>query len=121
MLPILFLITLLTSAVLLFWGWFRFFQQPVLRTAPSILSLIGFVLATASGLLALSTIAWAQFHHFLYQDPLLLRIFQLGAILSVGGVLFGVTGLSRRSSLRWHAPASALLMLAFWTVAVSGE
>jgi hypothetical protein len=37
---------------LMVWGWVRWFRRRQLRTLPSILSLIGFTLATASGLLS---------------------------------------------------------------------
>lgn len=36
------------------WGWVRWWKRAQLRTWPSILSLVGFALATASGLLAIS-------------------------------------------------------------------
>jgi len=119
--PILFALAYLASAVLLIWGWLRWLKLPVLHTAPSILSLIGFVLATVSGLLGVSTIAYAKIHQFPFQDPLLLRIFRWGALLSAGGLVFGLAGVWRPSSLRWHAPASAFAMLTFWIVAVLGE
>jgi hypothetical protein len=117
---ILFAVGYLAAPVLLIWGWLRWLKTPN-TTAPSILSLIGFVLATVSGLLALSTIAYAQIHRFPYYDPLLLRIFRWGALLSAGGLVFGLAGVWRPSSLRWHAPASGFAMLTFWIVAASGE
>ena len=54
----------LAAPVLLIWVWLRWLKLPILRTAPSLLSLIGFVLATVSGLLAVSTVAYAQIHRF---------------------------------------------------------
>ena len=83
--------------------------------------LAGFVLATASALLAVSTIAYAQIHHFPYYDPLLLRIFRTGALLSLGGIAFGISGVWRPSSTRWYAPTSAVATLAFWILAAEGE
>jgi hypothetical protein len=117
----LFAVGYLAAPVSLIWGWLRWQKLPMPRTAPSILSLTGFVLATVSGLLAVSTIAYAQIHRFPFYDPLLLRIFRWGALLSAGGLVFGLAGVWRPSSLRWHAPASGFAMLIFWIVAASGE
>jgi hypothetical protein len=85
------------------------------------MSLLGFVLATASAMLAVSAIAYAQVHHFPYYDPLLLRIFAGGALLSIAGIVFGIGGVWRPSSLRWHAPVSGVCMLVFWIMMASGE
>jgi hypothetical protein len=116
-----FVVGYLAAPVLLIWGWLRWLKQPMLRTAPSILSLVGFVLATVSGLLAVSTIAYAQIHYFPFYDPMLLRIFRWGALLSASGLVFGLAGVWRPSPLRWHAAAYGFAMLTFWIVAASGE
>jgi len=121
MVGILAILGYLLSPIMLIWGWSRWASQPKLRTASAILSLCGFLLATASGLLAVSSIAFAQIHHFPYYDPLLLRIFRTGTLLSLGGFAFGVSGVWRASSLRWHAPISAIATLAFWFMAATGE
>ena len=118
---IMFAFGFLGSPIMLIWGWARWRSEPKLRTVPAILSLIGFVLATASAVLAVSTIAVAQFHHFPYYDPALLRIFRWGTFLSLGGIVFGISGVWRQSSLRWHAPVSAAGMLAYWFLAASME
>ena len=56
-----------------------------------ILSLIGFVLATASGLLALSSVVYAHvIGGFPYYDPRLLRIYAWGGVLSLSGIVFGI-------------------------------
>jgi hypothetical protein len=111
----------LVSPVMLVWGWVRWVKLPRPGTIVSVLSLIGFILATASALLAVLTTAYAQIHHFPYYDPLLLRIFRWGVLLSLCGIVFGISGVWRPSSLRWHAPVSGLGMLAFWIMAASGE
>jgi hypothetical protein len=65
--------------VLMFWGWVRWFRRTQPRTLPSILSLIGFTLATASGLLAVSSVLYAHARGgFPYYDPLLMRIYAWG-------------------------------------------
>jgi hypothetical protein len=121
MFGIMFVFGYLGSPIMLIWGWARWLTQPKLRTIPAILSLISFALATAAALLAVSTIAIAQFHHFPYYDPLLLRIFRWGTLLSLGGMVVGVSGVWGRSSLRWHAPVSAAAILTFWILAASFE
>jgi len=45
---------------LMLWGWARWFGRTQPRTVPVILSLIGFTLATASGLLAVSSGLYAH-------------------------------------------------------------
>jgi len=108
--------------IMLIWGWARWVRRPKQRSIASILSLVGFVLATASGLLAASSIVYAQMTHgFPYYDPLLLRIFRTGFLLSLAAIVFGVGGSLGPNSLRWHAPVSAAGMLAFWCVAALGE
>ena len=121
MFVILIAIGYLASPIVLVWGWLRWVRLPKPWTAPSTLSFAGFILATASALLAVATIAYAQVHHFPYYDPLLLRIFRSGALLSLGGIVFGIGGVWRPNSLRWHAPASAACMLTFWIMMASME
>lgn len=111
----------LVSPMVLIWGWVRWVKLPKTRTIVPTLSLIGFILATASALLAVLTTGYAQIHHFPYYDPLLLRIFRWGLLLSLSGIVFGIGGVWRPNSLRWHAPVSGLGMLAFWIMMASAE
>jgi hypothetical protein len=112
----------LLSPAMLTWGWTRWFRQPKVRTVPSILSLMGFVLATCSALVAVAAIAYSlATGGFRYYDPRLMKIFGVGVLLSIGGFFFGVGGLWRPNALRWHAPVSSLATLAFWIVAAQGE
>jgi hypothetical protein len=100
--------------IALVWGWVRWMKRPKDRTAASILSLIGFISASASGvlgiaaiLLALSGAEWAQ--------TIMVRWCLLpGGVLSLLGLLFAIGGIWRRSALRWFAPAGNLATLAFW-------
>lgn len=121
MFVILIAIGYVASPIVLVWGWLRWVRLPKLRTVPSTLSFAGFILATASALLAVAAMTYAQVHHFPYYDPLLLRIFRCGALLSLGGIVFGIGGVWRPNSLRWHAPASAVCMLTFWIIVASME
>jgi hypothetical protein len=104
------------------WGWVRWWKRTQPRTPFSILSLIGFTLATASGLLAISAMLYARaVGGFPFYDPLLLRIYRWGALLSLSGIVFAVIGVWRPSPLRWHAPACAIGTLLFWFAAAMGE
>ena len=112
------LLTILSHGVLppvLVWGWIRWCKRPKLRTIPAIISLVGFIFATASSTLAASSLVYAFFLHFSGGlDPVLYRMFGSGIWISFAGILFGVTGASWQSSLRWHAPVCGLGTLAFW-------
>jgi len=107
---------------LMVWGWARWFGRTQPRTLPAILSLIGFALATASGLLAVSSVVYAHvIGGFPYYDPRLLRIYAWGGVLSLSGIVFGIAGIWRPGPLRWHAPACSLGTLLFWFVSAMGE
>jgi hypothetical protein len=103
-------------------GWVHWGRFKKRLTVFSALSLIGFTLATASGLLAVSSVVYAQTGHgFPYYDPTLLRIFRWGGLLSLSGIVFGVCGTLRPSPLRWYAPGCAAGMLLFWFASAMGE
>jgi hypothetical protein len=93
----------LVPPLLVIWGWNRWALRPNPHTWASNMSLLGFIAATASAALAVLTIAYAQVHHFPHYDPLLLRIFAWGALLSVAGIVLGIVGIWRPNALRWHA------------------
>jgi len=104
------------------WGWVRWLKRTQPRSWPSILSLIGFALGTASGLLAISSVLYAHaIGGFPFYDPLLLRIYRWGALLSLSGTVFALIGVWRPGPLRWHAPTCAVGTLLFWFAAAMGE
>jgi hypothetical protein len=107
--------------VVLVWGWVRWKKRTQPRTLCSTLSLIGFSLATLSGLLAILTVFYAIAIPFRFYDPSLLRIYRWGLLLSLTGFLFAISGVWRANPLRWYAPAGAVGMFLFWFVAASGE
>ena len=112
----------LLAPAMLIWGWVRWTSRREELGRPFFLSLIGFLLSTASGVLALSAIAYALLvHSFAFYNPTLLRIYRWGLLLSAGGLVLGLTGVSAPNALRWQAPLAGFGMLAFWMVAASGE
>ena len=107
---------------LLIWSWVRWFKRPKPRTPFSVLPLVGLAFATASVLLAGSSILYANFiDRFAYYDPRLMRIFLLGFVLSAAASGFGIAAVWKRSTLRWHVLACGVATLLFWFVAAAGE
>ena len=111
----------LVSPVLLICGWAQWVRQPKPRSVAPILSLVGIAFATASALLAIAAVAFAQIHHFPHQDPMLIKVYRVGVLLSRVAVVLGIVGIWRPGSLRWYAPISALATLAFWMLAATSE
>jgi hypothetical protein len=107
---------------LMLWGWARWFGRTQPRTVPVILSLIGFTLATASGLLAVSSLVYAHaIGGFPYYDPRLLRMYRWGGLLSLSGLVFGIAGVWRPGPVRWLAPVCSIGTLLFWFASAMGE
>jgi hypothetical protein len=101
--------------VAIVWGCVKWAKRTSRPTVFSTLSLIGFSLATASALLALSSLVYAQaIHGFPFYDRRLLRTYASGGLLSLSGMAFGLSGVWRPSPLRWFAPICAAGMLLFW-------
>jgi len=74
-------------------------------------ALLGFILASASALLAVSAMAYSLMRGgFPFYDPLLMRIFGVGGLLSLGGLVFGVGG-------AWRAKLSAAVVIVFLALA----
>jgi hypothetical protein len=91
------------------WGWVRWKRRPLARGVPPALLLIGFNLATASVLVGASSIVYAHvIGGFAFYDPLLLKIYRLGVLLSISGTLFASLGVRRSGPLRWHALCCSL-------------
>jgi len=108
--------------VTLAWGCGRWAKRKQPRTLSAALSVAGFSLATASALLAITSMLYAQaIGGFSFYDPRLLRIYRWGALLSFVGTVVALGGLWRPNLLRWHALVSALGTLVFWVLAAYGE
>jgi hypothetical protein len=111
---------LVTPTVLVL-GWVRWSKRNDPRTPSSTLSFVAFILASSSAALGFATLLYAQAHPFGFYDPVLLRIYRCGALLSCTAALSAFAGVWRSHALRWYAPASAIGTLAFWLMAAASE
>jgi len=112
----------LLAPTMLIWGWARWTLQLHSRDNSTMLSFVGFLLATASAAVALSAVAYSLWvGGFQYYDPGLLRVFRLGLLLSLTAVGFSGLGAGRKNLLRWQALGSSLGTLMFWIMSVAGE
>jgi len=112
----------LLAPIVIIWGWVRWISKRDELGRPFFLSLIGFILSTASAMLAISMVAYAAASRgFPFYDPRLLRMVRWGFLLSLGGVVLGFTGVSARNALRWQAPLAGIGTLAFWLIAAASE
>lgn len=102
-------------------GWIRWRRRP--QGDPTLgISFIGFVLGSASALLAVVSILVAFLGGgFRYYDPVLLQIYRIGILLSLGGLVCAAIGAFGRSILRWYAPGLSLGMLVLWFLWASSE
>jgi hypothetical protein len=121
LIALLFGLSYLVTPLMFVWGWNRWTQGQKSLNISSIFSLVGFILATFSALLAVLSIAYAQDRRFGYYDPTLMKVFRWGCLLSIGGFLFGIGGAWRKGPLRWLSPVCALGTFAFWILAAAGE
>jgi hypothetical protein len=117
-------LTTLGVPALLLCGWIRWSKQKnsYPRSRSSTLSLLGFSLATASAALGLATHLYARFvHSFPFSDPMLMKIYAVGCLLSIVGIALGVAGTGRPNAVRWFAPVCAFGTLLFWLLALGSE
>lgn len=111
---------LVTPAALIV-GWIRWSRRTNPRMPVITSSFISFALASSSAALAAITLLIAHFHHFRFYDPVLMRIYGSGAVVSCLSALLSLAGIWRPNSLRWYAPVCAVGTLAFWIMAAAGE
>jgi len=72
------------------WGWVRWAKCKEHRTVFSVLSLTGFALASSSGLLVIALALYANLRGgFPFYDPLLLRFYRWGVLLSAAAIVAG--------------------------------
>src|SRR5581483_5658041 len=120
-LPIsIFILAYIVVPVVLVTGWVRWRRQP--RGPALKISFIGFVLGSSSALLAACSILFAFLGNgFRHYDPVLLQIYRMGILLSLGGLACAVIGAFKQNILRWHAPILSLGMLALWFMWAASE
>jgi len=104
------------------YGWVRWAKSKATIAGLSVLSLVAFVLATSSALLAFGALLYAHLmRSFPFHDPTLMQIYRWGFLSSLGGFVLGFIGCWRRSALRWYAPVCSLGVVVFWIAAAWGE
>ena len=95
---------------------------PQQKSLYPILSLVGFTLATLSGLLAVFSMLYAVLNGgFPYYDARLLRIYGWGGVLPIAGLPCAIAGARQSGALRWQALGSSLGMLLFWFMSAKGD
>lgn len=115
-------VAFLSFPVVMTWGWMRWKRRKRPMTLISALSLIGFVLATTSELIAIAMVIYARITGgFGFYDPTLMRIYVTGMLLSGFGLILAIAGAWKPSSLRWHALVCTLGTLVYWLVQAAGE
>ena len=106
----------------LVWGWVRWGRGKKCWSLIPVLSLIGFAFATASALLAVGARLYGlSIGGWPYYDPRLMRVYFWGSVLSISASVFGLGGVWRKGSLRWHGAACALGTLIFWIFQAASE
>jgi small-conductance mechanosensitive channel len=105
------------------WGWIRWAKQKERRIALPGPSFIGFLFASISALLAISTLLHPRFvaGFDTYDSTLMMKIYKYGALLSAAGMILAIIGIWRRGPLRWYAPICGLGTFVFWFVAATFE
>jgi hypothetical protein len=120
--PLLAFVTYIGLPAVLISGWVKWARGSHLRGLLPTLSLISFTFGTASALLAICTASYALvIRRFPYYDPLLLRIYAWGAILSLIAVVLSCIGAWRPCTVRWHSLVLSWGMLVLWFAWASGE
>jgi hypothetical protein len=104
--------SLFSTIILIVWGWVRWLRLPRQKSITAVLSLVGFILATAAALTGVSAAVYSSFP----DGPIIL----VGFLLSLGSLILGLGGIWKANSLRWHAPVSSLATFAFWYATLAG-
>lgn len=105
------------------WGWRSWIRRrPEQLSVGMKCSLVGFILASASAALEITSGTYAQFiNGFPFEDPSLLRIYRWGLVLAFLGLVTGLFGMGKKTPLRWKAPAVSTVLLLLWIGQVMGE
>ena len=111
-------------AAWLSWGWWAWTRnRPLSLTTGAIFSLVGFSLASFSAALEIGSGTYAQFREggFPFNDPTLLRIYFWGFWSALLGMLCSLIGLTKKTPLRFKAPALSLVLMLLWIGQALGE
>ncbi|MGA2650126.1 MAG: hypothetical protein ABSF28_06375 [Terracidiphilus sp.] len=115
-------LSFLALPLVMVWGWLRWVKRNEPSTLLSTLFVVGFGLATTSELLAISMVLYARISGgFGFYDPVLMRIYAAGMMLSLVGLALAVVGLWRASPLRWHAIVCTAATLLYWFLQAANE
>jgi len=100
------------------WGWTSWARhRSEARSVGAVCSLVGFIFACLSAGLEIGTVLYAQaIGGFPFNDPTLLKIYGLGLIAALLGVVCGLCGVGSKGPLRWKtlALSTFLSLLWFW-------
>ncbi len=97
-------------------------RRPAQLSAVMILSVIGFGFASLSALLQIGTGLYANITGgFPFNDPRLMRIYGLGLLLALLGLVCGLGGLFRANPLRFKTPILSAFLLLFWILQAMSE
>ena len=114
----------LSTITLIIWGWVRWLRLPRQKSVTAVLSLLGFILATAAALTGVSAAVYSftsgGFSTFPNYGPFLTSMVPVGFLLSLGSLIFGLGGIWKANSLRWHTPVSAIATIAFRLTDIAG-
>lgn len=104
------------------WGWIRWARREKSWAVLPVLSLGGFILATGSALLA---VVLSLYGHaiggFDFYDPRLMKFYGWGLMTSLLALILALTGVWRRSTLRWHALICSFATLVYWFALAEAE
>jgi hypothetical protein len=97
------------------WGWRSWMRRGSETSFLGWLSVSGFLLASLSASLQISSGIYAQFADgFSFNDPTLLRIYFIGFWLALLGLVSGLFGSFRNGPLRFKAPSLSAFLILLW-------
>jgi hypothetical protein len=103
-------------------GWRSWLQgRPEGLPFGVICSLVAFVFASLSASLEIGTGLYARFTNIPFMDPVLLRIYRVGMMTAVLGLVSSLPGMGTKNPLRWKAPALSAALLLLWFGQATGE
>jgi len=113
---------IIAGPILMVWGWLDWAIKPAAPGGLKFLSLIGFAFGSASVLLAVGSLTYSHsIGGFAYYDPLLMKIYKTGFLLSLSGLILGLSGVWRKHLLRWRAIGLSVSTMLMWFAFAMGE